>query len=140
MVKVLVTVPVAPVAFTGVRLFDADATRFLPDQTVVVDKGLAPGQYRFRLVVVNAAGASSKPVEVIVTVEGGRVPFPGTITNPGPIVVGPNLAKLEPIADDEGAMLDSTASPRKLNSRLSCQLKVTPEFDGLVVHTPPTQQ
>lgn len=37
--------------------------------TVLVDKGLRPGQYRFQLVVVNAAGATSKPVEVIVTVE-----------------------------------------------------------------------
>ena len=37
--KSLVTVPAGPVAFTGVRLFDADATRFLTDQTVVVDKG-----------------------------------------------------------------------------------------------------
>src|SRR4029077_17555668 len=40
LVKALVTVPAAPVAFTGVRLFDADATRFLADQTVVVDKGV----------------------------------------------------------------------------------------------------
>jgi cytosine/adenosine deaminase-related metal-dependent hydrolase len=39
LVKALVTVPVAPVAFTGVRLFDADAPRFLADQTVIVDKG-----------------------------------------------------------------------------------------------------
>jgi imidazolonepropionase-like amidohydrolase len=38
-VKALVTVPAGPVAFTGVRLFDADATRFLANQTVVVDKG-----------------------------------------------------------------------------------------------------
>ena len=38
--KPLVTVPAGPVAFTGVRLFDADATRFLTDQTVVVDKGV----------------------------------------------------------------------------------------------------
>ena len=37
--KSLVTVPAGPVAFTGVRLFDADAVRFLTDQTVVVDKG-----------------------------------------------------------------------------------------------------
>jgi imidazolonepropionase-like amidohydrolase len=37
--KSLVTVPAGPVAFTGVRLFDADATRFLTDQTVVVDRG-----------------------------------------------------------------------------------------------------
>jgi imidazolonepropionase-like amidohydrolase len=38
--KSLVKVPAGPVAFTGVRLFDADATRFLSDQTVVVDKGV----------------------------------------------------------------------------------------------------
>ena len=38
--KSLVTVPSGPVAFTGVRLFDADAVRFLTDQTVVVDKGV----------------------------------------------------------------------------------------------------
>ena len=37
--KALVTIPAGPVVFTGVRLFDADAIRFLPDQTVVVDKG-----------------------------------------------------------------------------------------------------
>ncbi len=39
LVKALVTVPAGAVAFTGVRLFDADATRFVEDQTVVVDKG-----------------------------------------------------------------------------------------------------
>jgi hypothetical protein len=60
-----------------------------PKPAVVVDKGLAPGRYRFRLVVVNGAGVSSKPVEVIVTVEPGRLTFPGTIVNPGPIVIGP---------------------------------------------------
>ena len=38
--KALVTIPAGPVAFTGVRLFDADAIRFLTDQTVVVDKGV----------------------------------------------------------------------------------------------------
>ncbi len=39
LVKALVTVPAGPVAFTGVRLFDADAIRFLADQTVVVANG-----------------------------------------------------------------------------------------------------
>jgi hypothetical protein len=39
LVKALVSVPAGPVAFTGVRLFDAEATRFLIDQTVVVDQG-----------------------------------------------------------------------------------------------------
>ncbi len=38
--KSLVTVPAGAVAFTGVRLFDADAVRFVADQTVVVDKGV----------------------------------------------------------------------------------------------------
>jgi len=47
---------------------------------------------------------------------------------------------LPPMAEDENAMLETTASPRKSNSRLSCQLHVKPEFEGLVVHTPPTQQ
>ena len=40
LMRKLVTVPDGPVAFTGVRLFDADATRFLADQTVVVDQRL----------------------------------------------------------------------------------------------------
>ena len=42
-------------------------------------------------------------------------------------------------SDDEKAMLEFTASERKVNSRLSCQLVVTPEMDGLVVQLPPTQ-
>ena len=37
--KSLTTVPSTPVAFTNVRIFDADALRFVNDQTVVVDKG-----------------------------------------------------------------------------------------------------
>ena len=32
--------PAGPVAFTNVRLYDADASRFLNDQTVVVEKGV----------------------------------------------------------------------------------------------------
>ena len=37
--KSLAKVPTTPVAFTNVKLFDADTVRFLSDQTVVVDKG-----------------------------------------------------------------------------------------------------
>ncbi len=37
--KKLVKVPTTPVAFTGVQIFDADATKFASDQTVIVDKG-----------------------------------------------------------------------------------------------------
>ena len=49
------------------------------------------------------------------------------------------LALCPPIQPDEEAMLEGTASPRRPNSRLSCQLVVSPEMEGLVVHTPETQ-
>src|SRR5437870_11102040 len=49
------------------------------------------------------------------------------------------LSVLDPINPDQDAMLNATASPREPNSRLSCQIKVSPKLDGLVVHTPPTQ-
>jgi 2Fe-2S ferredoxin len=36
-------------------------------------------------------------------------------------------------------MLEGAACPRQPNSRLSCQLVVSPEMDGLVVRLPETQ-
>ena len=39
----------------------------------------------------------------------------------------------------EDAMLDGAASPRRPNSRLSCQLVMAPQMDGLVVDMPETQ-
>jgi 2Fe-2S ferredoxin len=50
------------------------------------------------------------------------------------------LNVLDPMAEDEDAMLESAAAPRKGNSRLSCQLIVKPAYDGLVVNTPETQK
>lgn len=38
--KALVTVPATPVAFQGVRLFDAEGLQFLNNQTVIVDHGV----------------------------------------------------------------------------------------------------
>jgi 2Fe-2S ferredoxin len=49
------------------------------------------------------------------------------------------LAMVPPLDADEDAMLEGTASPRRPNSRLACQLVVSPEMDGLVVHLPETQ-
>jgi 2Fe-2S ferredoxin len=49
------------------------------------------------------------------------------------------LAMTPPMDADEEAMLDGTASPRRPNSRLSCQLVVSQEMEGLVVHLPETQ-
>lgn len=49
------------------------------------------------------------------------------------------LAQCPPLGPDEDAMLEGTASERRANSRLSCQLVVSPEMEGLVVYLPETQ-
>ena len=49
------------------------------------------------------------------------------------------LAMVPAMEPDEDAMLEGTASPRLANSRLGCQLVVSPEMDGLVVTMPETQ-
>lgn len=46
---------------------------------------------------------------------------------------------LPPISEVENDMLQNTASERRENSRLSCQLAIDGSFDELVVHIPPTQ-
>ena len=48
------------------------------------------------------------------------------------------FAVVGPPSEEENQMLD-TAFEVKPTSRLSCQIKVTPELDGLVVHTPSYQ-
>lgn len=49
------------------------------------------------------------------------------------------LAKLSKKSDEEIEMLEETAVESKANSRLSCQIEMTEELDGLVIHTPETQ-
>jgi 2Fe-2S ferredoxin len=49
------------------------------------------------------------------------------------------LGRLAAIGDDEDALLDGTACERQANSRLSCQIKITPELDGLVLRLPERQ-
>jgi len=48
------------------------------------------------------------------------------------------LAKLPPKEEMEETMLDFAQDVRS-NSRLSCQIRVTPELDGLIVTTPKSQ-
>ena len=50
-----------------------------------------------------------------------------------------DLARLPPPADAELGLLDSVAAEQKPTSRLSCQIKVTPALDGLVVRMPDRQ-
>jgi len=47
--------------------------------------------------------------------------------------------KLNKMDDFENDMLDSTATERKDNSRLSCQIQMTDELDGMLVHLPESQ-
>jgi len=44
-----------------------------------------------------------------------------------------------PVAEVEIEMLESAASERKENSRLSCQLIITEDIDTLIVHIPVSQ-
>jgi ferredoxin, 2Fe-2S len=49
------------------------------------------------------------------------------------------LDRLAPIREEEDEMLASTASERRGNSRLSCQITISEELDGLLVRLPPEQ-
>lgn len=55
------------------------------------------------------------------------------------MVDAPWTEKLPPASPDELDMLDFAASPVQPTSRLSCQIRLTPELDGLVVHLPASQ-
>ncbi|WP_294354138.1 2Fe-2S iron-sulfur cluster-binding protein [uncultured Sphingomonas sp.] len=49
------------------------------------------------------------------------------------------LDRVGPPGEDEEDMLEATAVERRANSRLSCQIAVSPELDGLTVEIPPEQ-
>lgn len=67
--KSLVTVPTTPVAFTHVKLFDADGLKFLPDQTVVVANG--------KIASVGAASSVKVPAGARVIDGKGKTLVPG---------------------------------------------------------------
>ena len=49
------------------------------------------------------------------------------------------LPLLPPIQEEQEEMLGVTAAERKSNSRLSCQISMKPEYDGLIVRMPDRQ-
>jgi ferredoxin, 2Fe-2S len=49
------------------------------------------------------------------------------------------LARLPAMSDDEDALLDGAAAERRTNSRLSCQIKLAADLDGLVLNLPERQ-
>ena len=50
-----------------------------------------------------------------------------------------DLERAPTMQADENEMLEFTASERKPTSRLSCQLVMSPELDGLTVYLPSEQ-
>lgn len=50
------------------------------------------------------------------------------------------IEKLPARSDVEDELLDSTACERTETSRLSCQIRMTDDLDGLVVHLPEEQE
>lgn len=49
------------------------------------------------------------------------------------------LARLPAVRGDEDDLLEGTAAERRPNSRLSCQIRMTPQLDGLVLRLPDRQ-
>lgn len=49
------------------------------------------------------------------------------------------LGTLEPLSSMENEMLDATASERRSNSRLCCQIEVNDRLDGIRVRIPESQ-
>ncbi len=54
-------------------------------------------------------------------------------------VDGAWLGKMPAMDPTESDMLECTVAPREAGSRLSCQIKVTADLDGLVVRLPEVQ-
>lgn len=54
-------------------------------------------------------------------------------------VEGELAAKIPAAAEGELAMLDNVVAERRPNSRLSCQIKMTPELEGLTLRFPDAQ-
>jgi 2Fe-2S ferredoxin len=50
------------------------------------------------------------------------------------------LSKMPPAQGTEEAVLEIAAIERRPNSRLSCQIKMTDDLDGLIVHLPEKQR
>ena len=50
-----------------------------------------------------------------------------------------DLGRLPELDDVEDDVLYAVAAPREHSSRLGCQVDLTPDLDGLVVHVPKTQ-
>ncbi len=56
------------------------------------------------------------------------------------VLIAPDWLDRLPVAGpNEASMIDEDSGERGMVRRLSCQIEVTPELDGLVVHVPSSQ-
>lgn len=87
------------------------------------------------------AGQSLMQAAVAANVEGIEADCGGLMTcaTCHVYVREPYASQLPPPSEDELGMLEFTASPRKANSRLSCQIELTEGLDGLAVDLPESQ-
>lgn len=49
------------------------------------------------------------------------------------------VSKTSPLKDGEDEMLESAVSEVKSSSRLSCQIEISPELEGMTIHLPEDQ-
>ena len=49
------------------------------------------------------------------------------------------IGELAAVSDEEDALLDGVAAERSANSRLSCQIRISSQLDGLVLRLPDRQ-
>jgi 2Fe-2S ferredoxin len=49
------------------------------------------------------------------------------------------IGRLDAMGEEENALLDGTAAERQPSSRLSCQIKIEQDLDGLVLRLPDRQ-
>lgn len=94
-----------------------------------------------RLTVAGRAGRSLMRAAQAAGVEGIAADCGGVLSCATcHVVVAPDwAARLPPPEPDELAMLEMTAAPRQPSSRLSCQIVLGVELQGLVARLPDTQ-
>lgn len=91
--------------------------------------------------ITAATGQSLMKAAVDANVAGVEADCGGTLTCATcHVMLEPEwLAKLPPPVPDELDMLDFAATAPQVGSRLSCQIQLTPELDGMSVHLPASQ-
>jgi 2Fe-2S ferredoxin len=102
---------------------------------------MGPGATPAETLVEGRPGESLMQAAVAANVRGIEADCGGLVTcaTCHVYVREPFASQLPAAQDDELAMLEFTAAPRRPNSRLSCQIELTPALDGLTVDLPDTQ-